>query len=296
MNVSPYFTVTIPVYNGELFIERAVASVVRQTCPDWALVVIDNQSTDGTWNILQARYANHPQIRLLQNASNLGMCGNFNRCLDEAAGSWIGILPADDTYAPHALETIYAHTRNEKDLILWIHSHLVEGAGVTPNICAVYPQVMEFQCDDLARLLFLRGNIFGELSSFFFNRMAVERHSLRFNSEAPSTDTRLWVRTAKLNPAGRARFWPDVLAHVWQHRLSCSSQNAASGESVADLFHSTSDLAELGWNRTVLLKQAARVLKCWWKFRDALPRNERAAPFLCLKKLLSTLCQAPPDR
>ncbi len=291
-DTEPYFSICIPVFNGEAFIERAIESIIQQTFDSWLLTVIDNQSTDGTWDLLHRQFSSHPKIRLLQNEKNLGMRGNLNRCLEEACGQWLGILPADDNYALHALETIYNQTRSAPGLILWTHSHFVHGEGIVPNLCLVYPHVRRFRAGDLAETLYLKGNLFGELSSYFVRCRAYRKEGIQFfDGTTQSVDTRFWIRVLLANRECFAIYWPDALAHVLQHLESESNVNKRTGLAYSDLFEACGDLASLGWKRRILLRQTARLLKCWFKFGRKLPRNSAAAPIEASKKLAAALFQ-----
>ncbi len=97
----PLVSVCIPVYNGACFIGQAIQSVLGQSFADFELVVVDNASTDGTPEVVQGH--GDPRLRLLRNAANLGAEANWNRCLEEARGQLIKLLPADDLLYPECL-------------------------------------------------------------------------------------------------------------------------------------------------------------------------------------------------
>lgn len=89
----------IPVCNGEQFIEQTLASIARQTLPPDRVVVLDNCSTDRTEEIV--RSAKGLRCEFIRNPTNLGLFGNFNRCLDFADQTeYLQILHADDTIEP----------------------------------------------------------------------------------------------------------------------------------------------------------------------------------------------------
>lgn len=98
----PLVSVCVPVYNARPFIAAAIESVLKQTLRDFELVIIDNASTDGTLDEV-AKFTD-PRMRVLRNATNIGAEGNWNRCLEEARGKYIKILPADDLLYPSILE------------------------------------------------------------------------------------------------------------------------------------------------------------------------------------------------
>jgi glycosyltransferase involved in cell wall biosynthesis len=90
---------------------RAVESALAQSVDDLEVLVVDNHSTDGTWESLLE--VTDPRVRLVRNSHNLGLFENFNRCLDLASGTYLRFLCSDDSLAPdclrHELVEMEAH-------------------------------------------------------------------------------------------------------------------------------------------------------------------------------------------
>lgn len=101
-SVQPRISVCIPVYNCEKYIGLTVESVLAQTLQDFELLILDNCSTDGTLQIIR-RY-DDSRIRVIENKTNIGMEGNWNKALSEAGGEYIKILCADDLLYPTCLQ------------------------------------------------------------------------------------------------------------------------------------------------------------------------------------------------
>src|SRR5215217_3780270 len=101
--MSPKVTVITPVYNGERYIEGAIASLLAQSFQDWELVIIDDGSSDSTPQILE-KLAD-PRIRVFRQ-ENAGEANARNVGLDQATGEYISFLDADDLYLPTALEDL----------------------------------------------------------------------------------------------------------------------------------------------------------------------------------------------
>jgi glycosyltransferase involved in cell wall biosynthesis len=96
---------TIPVWNGEDFILQTLQSVAAQTMKPSRVIVIDNGSTDRTEEIVK----NFEGIRCewIRNPTNIGLFGNFNRCLDFADQTdYLQILHADDMLHPEFYEVM----------------------------------------------------------------------------------------------------------------------------------------------------------------------------------------------
>lgn len=94
-------TVAIPVFNQKEFIAGAVRSALDQNDAAAEVVVVDNHSTDGTWEVLQDFKARG--VKLHRNARNIGLFANFNRCLELASSPFLRLLSADDRLPPHCL-------------------------------------------------------------------------------------------------------------------------------------------------------------------------------------------------
>jgi glycosyltransferase involved in cell wall biosynthesis len=97
-------SILIPVYNREEFIQDAVASASNQTYKNIEIIIVDNQSTDNTWEILKTIAKADPRVKLFRNETNIGPVKNWKRCIEEATGKYGKILWSDDLIAPDFLE------------------------------------------------------------------------------------------------------------------------------------------------------------------------------------------------
>ena len=124
----PLCTVAIPVYNRAHIIRAAIDSALRQDIDDLEVLVVDDCSTDGAWDVIQD-YAD-PRLRAVRNDSNQGLFGNMNRCLDLARGKYIRILCDDDRLLPGCLrhETAILEAHPEAAL-LSTRIYIVNEAG-----------------------------------------------------------------------------------------------------------------------------------------------------------------------
>ncbi len=80
----PYVTVTIPMYNNARFIAETINSVLSQTFTDFELLIYDDHSTDGSYDI--AASLTDSRIKLFRNPENLGPEGNWNRAISKVRG------------------------------------------------------------------------------------------------------------------------------------------------------------------------------------------------------------------
>ncbi|HEY4440341.1 MAG TPA: glycosyltransferase [Candidatus Elarobacter sp.] len=102
----PLVSILIPNYNYVKYVAQAVDSAVAQTYPNVEVVVSDNCSTDGAWELLRERYATEPRVRLYRNETNVGMAGNFDRVFELARGRYLICLSSDDFFFPVHVERL----------------------------------------------------------------------------------------------------------------------------------------------------------------------------------------------
>lgn len=105
----PYFSICIPTYRRpDLLIEAVLSAVNQHADMPHEIVIVDNEQ-DVFWSSQVdklLRGLNAPQVRLFRNSENLGMFGNWNRCLELSQGKWVSILNDDDLLAPNFLSTV----------------------------------------------------------------------------------------------------------------------------------------------------------------------------------------------
>jgi glycosyltransferase involved in cell wall biosynthesis len=93
----PLISVLIPVFNRVDLIEECVFSALNQTYQNYEIIIVDNCSTDGTWELLSKKYKNQHSVKLFRNKRNIGPVQNWKKCIDLAQGDYSKILFSDDT-------------------------------------------------------------------------------------------------------------------------------------------------------------------------------------------------------
>ena len=100
---TPVVSVVMSVYNGERHVQEAVESILNQTLADFEFIIVDDGSTDATWQILTACAARDPRIVLLRNEENIGLTKSLNKGLALAGGKYIARQDADEVSSPNRL-------------------------------------------------------------------------------------------------------------------------------------------------------------------------------------------------
>ena len=112
---TPYFSVVMPVYNGQAYVSSAIESVLKQTDPDWEFIIVDDCSLDQTPEILNQFAKKDLRIRIFRNQQNRNIAPSLNRGIKEARGRLIVRIDADDFFKPTYLEILREYTEKKAD-------------------------------------------------------------------------------------------------------------------------------------------------------------------------------------
>ena len=103
----PEISVIVPLYNAKPYIREAIDSVLRQTFQDFEVIIVDDASTDGSYELCQKLYGTNEKICLYRHPQNKTVGGARNTGLEQAEGKYIAFLDSDDLYRPEALSIMY---------------------------------------------------------------------------------------------------------------------------------------------------------------------------------------------
>jgi glycosyltransferase involved in cell wall biosynthesis len=126
MNNNPKISVLMPAYNTEKYISEAIESILNQTFRDFEFIIIDDCSTDGTWEIIQEYAKIDNRIIALRNEKNLKICKTLNRGIEIAKGKYIARMDADDWSYPDRLEKQFKFMEENADIAI---------SGGTMEVC-----------------------------------------------------------------------------------------------------------------------------------------------------------------
>lgn len=191
----PQVSVCIPAYNSEAYILDTINSVLGQTFTDFELVVIDDCSKDGTAAAVEG--VTDSRVRLVRNEKNLGMAGNWNRCIEEAKAPFVKVLCADDILYPDSLRLeAKALTENPDINLVSSDTALVNMAGEQVGAFKRWPKNGRMNGKRLAKISLLFNNFFGAPCNNMFRREAALAAG-GFDKNFPYIlDFDLWLRLA----------------------------------------------------------------------------------------------------
>ncbi|NQT57201.1 MAG: glycosyltransferase family 2 protein, partial [Desulfobacteraceae bacterium] len=111
-------SVCIPVYNGEKYLEECLNSVLDQSFRNFEVVVVDDQSSDTSFEIARKYEARDDRVRVFHNAQNLGLVNNWNRCIELSHGKWIKFVFQDDLIESNCLEKMISAAIPERGMVV----------------------------------------------------------------------------------------------------------------------------------------------------------------------------------
>lgn len=136
--------ILLATYNGALFIQEQLNSLLSQSYPDWQLFIHDDGSTDNTPSILKEYASQHPRIHILNYPPTGGACQNFMSLLNQVDAPYYMFCDQDDVWLPDKIEKqMQLMLRSEQQypnqpIIVHSDLHVVDGALQT--ICPSFWQ------------------------------------------------------------------------------------------------------------------------------------------------------------
>jgi glycosyltransferase involved in cell wall biosynthesis len=135
--MNPEISVCVPTYNGAKFLRECLDSILAQTFSQFELLIVDDCSSDTTIEIAHEYASRDPRIVVSSNPQNLGLVGNWNRCIELSKGEWIKFVFQDDLIAPDCLTKLFAATRLGKPIV-YCHREFIFESGTDEVIRTGY--------------------------------------------------------------------------------------------------------------------------------------------------------------
>ncbi|MDD4312690.1 MAG: glycosyltransferase, partial [Eubacteriales bacterium] len=139
------FSILVPVYNSEKYLEECFDSVLRQSEQDYELILVDDGSTDGGGAVCDRYRAQSPDRIRVIHQSNQGLILARRAGIAAAKGDYCMFLDADDAYEPKCLSTMRETIeRTRADVVIFNnYSYFEEDGSIEPNK-AVFADQSEF--------------------------------------------------------------------------------------------------------------------------------------------------------
>ena len=108
-------SVIMAAYNSEPFIGEAVDSIIKQSLPEFELIIINDNSSDNTLKIIESY--NDPRIKVVSNETNRGPSYSRNKAIRLSKGKYIAIMDSDDVSISDRLEKQVSFLNKNKNIM-----------------------------------------------------------------------------------------------------------------------------------------------------------------------------------
>lgn len=217
--MAPKFSVVIPTYNQAEFLKIALRSVLGQTHQDYEVIVVNNDSTDHTSEVVRQIQEEDTRVKALDFKDSHVIGAVRNAGIEESAGEYIAFLDSDDTWYPKKLEKVAEVIAATPGIGLIGHDEEMVREG-SATIRSKSGPTADYRGDMYDYLLF-KAN-FVALSA----AVVARRHLNEVGkfSEDPSVNTvedyDLWLRLSKVC---RFEFIPEILGVHNYHAAGAST-------------------------------------------------------------------------
>lgn len=229
---NPKVSILVPVYNREKIVLETLSSAVNQTYHNIEVIVVDNNSTDNTYEVITEFSRAYPNVKAYQNEENIGPVKNWRRCLDYANGEYVKILWSDDLIDKSFVEKTLPYIVDHDDIgfvctgVQIFSSDTKEKISTThfSEVGGIY-NTKEF----IERVLLGGGEVSVSATSALFRKQDLDKNILinvpnkigsDFSMHAIGPDALMFLLTAKDYP--RFAFVNDILAFYRSHSGSIS--------------------------------------------------------------------------
>jgi len=135
---APTISFGLPVYNGALYLRRALDDILAQTYTDFELIISDNASTDATAQIIREYAKRDPRIRRYRQKINIGVGNNWTFVAEQARGKFFKWVSANDEYEPTlAADCLAVMERDPTVVLCYGRTQFIDLGGVRMGL---YPE------------------------------------------------------------------------------------------------------------------------------------------------------------
>ncbi len=222
-------SVILPTYNrGNVFLKRAIDSILAQTYRDFELIIIDDGSTDQTPEILESYQKADPRIRVIRHEKNQGLIAGLNEGINFARGKYIARMDDDDISLPDRFKKQVDFLENHPEIT-------VLGSFISP-IGSMKPYPFQQQTDpDLLKINLFLGTQDISHPSAMIRRDFLKKHKIRYRKQFKTAEDRpFWADI--MAAGGKIRVFPEVLLQYRLHQENEKAYYLQQREAVWD-FH-----------------------------------------------------------
>lgn len=193
ISTTPLVSVVIPVFNGVNYLRDAIESVFAQTYPNIELIVVDDGSTDSTWEIIES----YGERVCAIHKDNGGVASALNMGIRQASGGFVAWLSHDDLFLPDKIAMQISFLKGHPEFgLCYTDFEIINASGERLKIY----RAPWYSSAELPRRFLSDMHING--STVLMRKSCFERTG-GFNDRLPHTqDLDMWLRIAEQSELG----------------------------------------------------------------------------------------------
>lgn len=236
-------SVIMPTYNCERFIEQSVQSVIGQTVKDWELLIVDDGSTDRTYDVLKPYLDRYPAIHYTKLSGNCGPAVARTEALRQAVGKYVAFLDSDDVWMPEKLERQITFMEENGAVFSCTAYGQMDEEGADIGLICTPPKKTDYK--KMLRLSNPIGNL-----TVMYNQEKLGKYEVPDIKKR--NDFALWLRILRDTP--ECAGMPEVLGKYRVREQSVSSNKLQQAKYHWQLYH---EVEKLSWLKSVW------AMGCW---------------------------------
>ena len=229
---SDLVSIITPAYNAEGTLAETIESVLAQTYPFWEMLIVDDQSTDGTLALAESYAKQDQRIKVLRSPKNLGCAGARNVALEQAQGRFVCFLDADDLWLENKLESQIGFTKTNGAALSYSCFRCISADGKEMGPVVPIPEFLDYEA-------LLKQNRIATLTVM----IDTEKTGPIRMTVAPRDDYILWLSLAK-----RGMPLMGIIQDLARYRLmpgSVSSSKIWAARKVWTLFRQSQNMSRM---------------------------------------------------
>lgn len=185
--VDKLVSIIMPCHNGEKFIKNSIESVINQTYKNWELIIINDNSTDSSVDIIQSFAKKDSRIKMINNSTPVGKPYlPRNLGIAESKGVFIAFLDCDDIWLPTKLEKQIFYFDYDDCAVVFSYYKKMDNEGDVRSSIIKSPQKVSYRN-------LLNGNCIGNLTGMY----DVEKVGKIYQKDFGHEDYLMWLEILK---------------------------------------------------------------------------------------------------
>lgn len=270
--INPLISIVIPSFNHDRFIKKAIESVINQTYKNWELVIVDNNSTDNTDDILKCFDLPNIKVLKINNGGIIALSRNMG--IKHSNGEWVAFLDSDDEWFVNKLQTCIDQIEKDVDILF----HDLKILKNAPSLFSKKIMKGRFYKKPVLLNLLLNGSKINNSSVVIRKNMLEQIGYISIEKKiVASEDFNTWLKIAKISNG--FKYIPKVLGLYRMHDSGISRKDMSYSMREATL-----EFSKI-LTRDQLKKSNAhiRYAHCRYIFTNSIKSNITKQLLFCIK-------------